>query len=132
MESSVLLVLPIYKVFIRHLNIECFESTVPAIFRFYAPTFFYLSSALMAIDQWGFFHVPHLLWHGPTLMIVISEDPVAERLAVELSLPVYTTWVSRDWESNPDLTDARRSLYLYATAAVYWFMNIPDYSNNNF
>ena len=40
MESSVLLVLPIYKVFIGHLNMECFESTVPAIFRFYAPTFF--------------------------------------------------------------------------------------------
>ena len=24
-------------------------------------------SALMAIKQWGFFWVPHLLWHGPTL-----------------------------------------------------------------
>ena len=22
---------------------------------------------LMAIEQWGFFNVPHLLWHGPTL-----------------------------------------------------------------
>ena len=26
-----------------------------------------LFSTLMAIEQWGFFNVPHLLWHGPTL-----------------------------------------------------------------
>ena len=30
-------------------------------------TFFYLCSVLIAIEQWGFFNVPHLLWHGPTL-----------------------------------------------------------------
>ena len=35
---------------------------------------FDLCSALIAIEQWGFFNVPH--WHGPTLFImVISEDP---------------------------------------------------------
>ena len=30
----------LYKEFIRHLNVECFESAVPAIFPSYAPTFF--------------------------------------------------------------------------------------------
>ena len=30
----------LYKVFTRHLNIECFESAVPAIFLAFAPTFF--------------------------------------------------------------------------------------------
>ena len=30
--------------------------------------------------------------------------PVAERLAVELSLPVLTTYVCRDRGSNPDLS----------------------------
>ena len=30
----------IYKVFTRHLNMDCFESAVPAIFLSYAPTFF--------------------------------------------------------------------------------------------
>ena len=30
----------LYKVFTRHLNMECFESAVPAIFLSYAPTFF--------------------------------------------------------------------------------------------
>ena len=46
--------------------------------------------------------------------------PVAERLAVELSLhiPVFTTRVCRDRGSNSDLPNARRTFYLYATAAV--------------
>ena len=35
----------IYKVFTRHLNVECFESAVPAIFLSYAPTFFHDSKA---------------------------------------------------------------------------------------
>ena len=31
-------------------------------------TNFDICSALMAIEQWGFFiNVPHVLWHGPTL-----------------------------------------------------------------
>ena len=37
MESSALF---LYKVFTRHLDMECFESAVPAIFLSYAPTFF--------------------------------------------------------------------------------------------
>ena len=28
---------------------------------------FDLCSALMAIEQWGFFSLPHLLWHGTTV-----------------------------------------------------------------
>ena len=42
----------------------------------------------------------------------------AERLAVELSLPVFTTQVCRVRGSNPDLPHARRTLYLYAIAGV--------------
>ena len=35
-----------------------------------------LCSTLMAIEQWGIFNVPQLLWHGPTLYNGhISEDP---------------------------------------------------------
>ena len=75
---------------------------------------FYLCSALMATEQWGFFYVPHLLWHGasvysshlrrymaeifPLRRIMLSNQsirgtvtltPIAERLAVELSLHVF-------------------------------------------
>ena len=32
--------------------------------------------ALMAIEQWGFFNVPHLLWHGPTVYNVHLRGPV--------------------------------------------------------
>ena len=48
-----------------------------------------ICSALMVIEQWGFFSVPHLLRHGPTLYNghlrgPVTLTPVAERLAVEL------------------------------------------------
>ena len=36
---------------------------------------FDLCSALMAIDQWGFFSVPHLLRHRVSVYNVISKDP---------------------------------------------------------
>ena len=60
------------------------------------PANFDLCSALMAIEQWGFFNVPHLLWHGPTvynghLRGTVTLTSVTERLVVELSLPVFTT-----------------------------------------
>ena len=57
---------------------------------------FDLCSALMAIEQWGFFNVPHLLRHGPTVYNghpwgPVTLTPVAECLAVELSLAVLIT-----------------------------------------
>ena len=63
---------------------------------------FDLYSTLMAIEQWGIFNVPHLLWYeapvynghlpGP-----VTLTPVVECLAVDVSLPVLTTKVWRDW-----------------------------------
>ena len=72
---------------------------------------FDLCSALVAIEQWGFFNVPHLLRHWPTfynghLRGPVTLAPVTERLAVELSLPFLTTQVCRDRGSNPDLPHA--------------------------
>ena len=57
---------------------------------------FDLCSALVAIDQWGFFSVPQLLWHGASVNNGHLRGPVtltllAERFTVELSLPVLTT-----------------------------------------
>ena len=58
--------------------------------------FFDLCSAIMAIKQWGFFNVSHLLWHGASVNNGHLREPVtlttiSERLAVEMSLPVLTT-----------------------------------------
>ena len=58
-------------------------------------TNFDICSALMAIEQWGFFRGPHLQWNGASvynghLWGPVSLTPTAERLAVELSLPVLT------------------------------------------
>ena len=47
----------------------------------------------------------------------MSLTPVAEGLAVELSLPVLTNYVCPDRESKPDLPHARRTLYHCATAS---------------
>ena len=70
------------------------------------------SSALMAIEQWGFFSVSHLLWHGASvhksyLRGLVSLTPIAERSAVELSLPVFTTWAGI---RTPNLKHARLTL----------------------
>ena len=74
---------------------------------------FDLCSAFMVIEQWGFLYATHLLWHGPSLFKYhlrgpVTHTPVAERLAVELSLPVFTTHVCHYWGSNPDIQHARR------------------------
>ena len=52
---------------------------------------------------WGFFSVPHLLWHGSLvcnghLRGPVTLAPVAKRLAVELSLLGSTTEPPRRWE----------------------------------
>ena len=57
---------------------------------------FYLCSALMAQEKWGFFNLPHIRWHGAfvyngDLRGPVTLTPVAERLTVEKSLLVPTT-----------------------------------------
>ena len=59
---------------------------------------FDLCSALSAIDQWGFFSVPHLLWHVTSVYNGHIRWPVtliliAEHLAVGLSLYLFYTFV---------------------------------------
>ena len=62
---------------------------------------FGLRWALMAIEQWGFFSVPHLLWHGASVYKCHLRGRVTlTPIAVQLSLPVFTTWVCRGWDSN--------------------------------
>ena len=50
----------------------------------------------MAIEQWRFFSMPHLLWHRSSvynghLRGPVTLTPIVESLAVELSIPVFTT-----------------------------------------
>ena len=66
---------------------------------------FDLCFALMAIEQWELFSVPHQLWHGSSVYSdhlpgPVTITPIAECLAVELSSPVFTTKVCRGWYSN--------------------------------
>ena len=66
---------------------------------------FYLCLALMSIEQWGYFSVPHLLWHGASiyngqLRGPVTLTPIPQRLAVELSISVFTNYVCRGWDSS--------------------------------
>ena len=85
---------------------------------------FYLCSALMAIEQWGFFSVPHLLWHGASvynyhLQVPVTLTHIAERSAVELSQPVFTILVCRGWDSNTQLSACGANALIHcATAEV--------------
>ena len=83
--------------------------------------------------------LPHILRHGPTLYNghlrgPVTLTPVAERLALKLSLPVLTTQVCCDHRSNPDHPHERRTLYVNATAAVDfiffpWALNMIQFMN---
>ena len=50
-------------------------------------TNFYLYSVLIAIEQLGFFNMPHLLWHGPSLYNCHLRRPVTLTL-----LPSVWRW----------------------------------------
>ena len=101
---------------------------------------FDLYYALMAIEQWGFFSMPHLR-HGPTVYNGHFRGPatlrsVAERLTVELSLPTFTPWVCRSWNSNtkPSACEAN-ALIVYSTAAVFTtslYLKKNNWTNLNF
>ena len=85
---------------------------------------FELCSALMAIEQWKLLSVAHLLWHGISvynghLRGPVTLTPIAEHLAVELSLPVFTTYVCRSWDLNTQASACGANTLTHcATAAV--------------
>ena len=82
-----------------------------------------LCSAIMTIEQWWFFletsvYSGHIL--GP-----VTLTPIAERLAVDLSLPVFTTYVCRDWDSKSQRSACEaNALSDCGTAAVVWYVHV--------
>ena len=59
--------------------------------------FFTFTRHSWQLSSEGFLSVPHLLWHGASvfnghLRGPVTVTPIAERLEVELSLPVFTTY----------------------------------------
>ena len=70
---------------------------------------FDLCSVLIAIEQLGYFSLPHQLWHWTSVYNglirgPVTLTPIAERLAVELSLPVLTHYVFRCRDFNTSLS----------------------------
>ena len=92
-----------------------------------------LCSALMAIEQWEFFSVPRLLWHGTSvynghLRGPVTLKPIAERSLVELSLPVFTTYVCRSWGLNTQPSACGANALTHWTAAAAYI--IPKRNNS--
>ena len=83
----------------------------------------------LSSEGW-FFSMPHLLWHeasvhnghlrGPETL-----KPIAERVALELSLPLLRTKVCRGWDSNTKPSASVNALTHCATATVYMIKILP-------
>ena len=91
--------------------------------------YFDLISELMAFEQLGFFSAPHLLWHGASVYNGHLQGPVTLTpvvgLAVDLSLPVFTTTVCCGWDSNSRPSACRtNALNHCANAAVVTSRNV--------
>ena len=91
------------------LNVHSIFSLFVSYYCRWRALYFDLCSALVAIEQWGFFRVPLLLWHGALfynghIQGPVTLTPVAERLASELSLPVYDLGLSRLGFEHPIAT----------------------------
>ena len=93
-----------------------------------------VSSAPMAIEQRGFFGVPHLLWHGASVYNVhllgpVTLTPIAESWAVELLPSIFTTKVCRGWDSNIQSSACRTNAlnHLYIIFRVHLLSDCSVY-----
>ena len=99
----------------------------------------------MGIEQWGFFSLPHQMWHGTSVYNghirgPVTLTPIAERLTVELSLPVLTTLgLSRLGFENPTLrlrdersNRLRHRSGLWKGNTLFLLINITDKKNSSF
>ena len=85
----------------------------------------------MPIEQWWFFSVPDLLWHGASvynghLRGPETLKPTAERLP-QMSLHVFTIKVCRSWDSNTQFSAYGTNALTHCTTAVVF--NIGGDSN---
>ena len=71
----------------------------------------------------------HFIWRSPhKIKVTVVGCACSWRLAVELSMLAFATRVCRDRGPNPSLPHAKRTLYLYTTAAaplLYSLKNKP-------
>ena len=79
---------------------------------------FDIYSALMTIEQWGFFIVPHLVWHGSSPRT--CDNLTYCRAFGSGAVTTCFLWLrSVATGDRTDVPHTRRTLYLYATAAVF-------------
>ena len=90
------------------------------------------SAALIAINQWGPFSVPHPLCHGASFYNVISEDPCLLHL-----LPGVWQWICHHhiygWDWNTQTSACKVAVLAnWASAAVNLWCSGEVYKNDNY
>ena len=82
---------------------------------------------LSPLSNEGFFSLPHQLWHGAYIYNghlevrgPVTLTPITDRLAVQLSLPVFTTLVRRGWYSNIQPSACRARALTDCAIAAAW------------
>ena len=81
---------------------------------------FDLCSALMAIEQWGFFRVPRLLWHGASVYNGHLRGPVTLS-PIETHFNVITKFYSKNINRNVEKTPIESTRFLYTKKPVHIF-----------
>ena len=107
--------------------------------RWRAANFDLLCSALIAIEQWGFFSVPHLLWHGASvynchLRGSVTHTPITERLAA-VSTCFYDLGLSLLGFEHPTFRLwGKRSISIFRNKIYDWTFRIQSiyYSQNKY
>ena len=83
---------------------------------------FDLCLALMANEQWGFFSVPHLLWHGHPFIMINSEDPWHSHLLLSIWLwschYLFLRQVCRCWDWNTQPSACKAIALTHCATAV--------------
>ena len=95
-----------------------------------------LCSALKTIEHWGFFSLPHPLWQGLSvynghLRRHVTITPIAEHLAVELQLPVFTSKVCRGWDLNSQPSACGPKALTHCATVVVYIYKLIDESNDH-
>ena len=89
----------------------------------WSATNFDLCSALMPIEQWGFFSMPHLLWHGASIYnghhrgpVTLNQLPSVEQVSCHY---LFLRLMSVAWDSNTQSSACgANALTTCATAVV--------------
>jgi uncharacterized membrane protein YgcG len=85
-----------------------------------------LCSALRAIEQWGIFIVPHLLWRGTSVFPVSSEGPPHLFASYDTRGDVEDLWEISSWEGKHRQYACCLIHYVFCNMKYFEINNLKD------